>query len=191
MAKILMINGSLRQGSFNQATIDYVMELLERKGYEARQLDYSTLPFFNEDVEFPTPKIVEGVRMEVEWADAVWIVTPKYNGAIPGHLKVLLDWLSRPVNKGDQGAPSIIQNKPVAISSTAGPHGAQEVLDSLTALLKRMKMTVLETPQLGLIIPKEAWETGVMILDEDQKTGLAEEVTVFLETIDQIGKDKK
>ena len=36
----------------------------------------------NQDIEFPTPSEVEKVRNDVKNVDALWIVTPEYNGAV-------------------------------------------------------------------------------------------------------------
>ena len=48
-------------------------------------------------------------------ADAVLVVTPEYNGSVPGVLKNAIDWLSRPFGDG------AIKGKPLAVVGAA--HG--------------------------------------------------------------------
>ena len=48
------------------------------------------------------PGPVARVRREVVGSDGVWFFTPEYNYSYPGLLKNLLDWLSRPLVKGDK-----------------------------------------------------------------------------------------
>ena len=182
--KMLLINGSLRQGSFNQASLDYIGQGLRKAGLQVEQLDYSQVPFFNQDTEFPAPDSVRAMREQVSQAAALWIASPKYNGSIPGHLKVALDWLSRPIEQGQTGAPDLIKDKLVALTGKAGPHGAAEVLQELTKLLKRMKLRVLEGNQPSLVIPTEAWTTGVMVLDDQQKADLDQKMTAFLAALE-------
>lgn len=54
------------------------------------------IPGFNQDEETnPPPKIVE-LKQQVRQADALLFVTPEYNYSVPGVLKNVIDWVSRP-----------------------------------------------------------------------------------------------
>ena len=97
--KVLCVVGSLREKSFNRTVAEYISKRLEEKGIETSFLDYSKLPFMSQDIEFPAPIEVEKVRNDVKGADALWIVTPEYNGSVSGALKNFLDWISRPVGE--------------------------------------------------------------------------------------------
>ena len=74
-------------------------------------LDYSDIPFINQDIEFPAPAAVTKLRETVAAADAVWVFTPEYNYSYPGHVKNIFDWLSRPVVAGDYQTPTAIKSK--------------------------------------------------------------------------------
>ena len=70
--KVLMIVGSLRKNSFNkQLAAMAEQELGDRASVSV--LDWSEVPVFNQDEEFPTPKSVAEARVAVNEADAIWI----------------------------------------------------------------------------------------------------------------------
>src|SRR5262249_59779705 len=78
----------------------------------------AVLPAYNEDDEGNGSQPVEAFRAAVADADAVLIVTPEYNGSIPGALKNALDWGSRPRET------AVFRGKPVAvIGASTGSFG--------------------------------------------------------------------
>ena len=119
MKKILLIVGSLRKSSFNRQLAGEAAALLEGRA-SVKTLDFDSVPFMNQDREYPAPESVARVRTEVGSADAIWIFTPEYNYSYPGVLKNLLDWLSRPLKEGDPDRVSALTGKKAAISSAAG-----------------------------------------------------------------------
>lgn len=179
---ILLVNGSLRKASFNQSIVDYIKTELETKGYEAIQAVISDLPFFNQDIEVPAPSSVDRLREEMKSAIGLWIVTPEYNGSVPGALKNFLDWISRPVEQGVFGPPSFVKGKLVAVSGAAGRSGAALVMQELTGLLTRMALKPLEKTT-GLILPTEAFQTGKFIISEEQKFDLNKQIDLFIKNL--------
>ena len=180
--KVLFVIGSLREKSFNRTVAEYISKKLEEKGIEISFLDYSELPFISQDIEFPTPNEVVKVRNDVKNTDALWIVTPEYNGSVPGPLKNFLDWISRPVVKGNFGAPEFVKGKLVAVSGVAGKSEASLVIGEITGLLTRMGLNLLEE-KVGLVLPAEAFQTGVFNLSDEQKAKLDNEVKLFVEKL--------
>ena len=69
------------------------------------------LPFYNEDIDNAdrAPASVVALRTAAADADAALVVTPEYNGSIPGVLKNAIDWLSRPFGNG------ALKDKPLAV----------------------------------------------------------------------------
>jgi NAD(P)H-dependent FMN reductase len=114
--KVLVLLGSLRAGSINRqlaelaaeaAPEEVSLQLFERLG---------ELPFYNEDIDNEgVAEPVVALRRAAADADAALIVTPEYNGSIPGVLKNAIDWLSRPFGNG------ALKDKPVAVVGAA--HG--------------------------------------------------------------------
>ena len=170
MKKILFIIGSLRAKSFNRQMANVAKEIIGNRA-EVSELDYSDLPLLNQDEEQPEPASVARVRKAVAEADALWIFTPEYNSSYPGHLKNLLDWLSRPVKPMDYATPTCINGKRVAISGAGGKAATASCRAKLAELLAFIKADVLPE-QTGIAVPGEAWGTDVLVLTEEQKTQL-------------------
>ena len=170
MKKILFIIGSLRAKSFNRQVANEAKNIIGNRA-EVSELDYSDLPLLNQDIEQPEPVAVARIRKTVSEADAIWIFTPEYNLSYPGHLKNLLDWLSRPVIPMDYGTPTCINGKRVAISGAGGKAATASSRAKLTELLTFIKAEVIPE-QIGIAVPAEAWGTDELILTDEQKAEL-------------------
>ena len=116
--RVLAISGSLREGSYNRQLLRLAGENVP-DGVEFAVWDgLAGLPAYNEDDEGSGLLAVEALRSAVAGADAVLIVTPEYNGSIPGALKNALDWGSRPRET------AVFRGKPVAvIGASTGSFG--------------------------------------------------------------------
>ena len=171
MKKILFIIGSLRTKSFNRQLAMMAKEIIGNRA-EVSELDYSDLPLLNQDIEQPESAAVARIRRTVSEADALWILTPEYNSSYPGHLKNLLDWLSRPVIPLDYGTPTCINGKRVAVSGAGGKAATANCRAKLTELLTFIKADVL-AEQTGIAVPAEAWGTDVLTLTDEQKAQLS------------------
>ena len=170
MKKILFVIGSLRAKSFNRQVANVAKEIIGNRA-EVKELDYRDLPLLNQDIEQPEPAAVARIRKEIAEADGLWIFTPEYNMSYPGHLKNLLDWMSRPVKFMDYGTPTCINGKRVAISGAGGKAATASCRAKLTELLEFMKADVLPE-QVGIAVPAEAWGTDVLVLTDEQKAEL-------------------
>ena len=117
--KVLVLVGSLRAASINRQIAELAVEQAP-DGVELRLFDrLGELPFYNEDID--TADVAEPVaalRAVAADADAALVVTPEYNGSIPGVLKNAIDWLSRPFGDG------ALKDKPLAVVGAAlGQYG--------------------------------------------------------------------
>jgi chromate reductase len=111
--RVLAVSGSLRSASLNTLLLRHAQEQapagIEIELYEG----LGTLPHYNEDLEpDPGPAVVD-LRKRIAAADALLIATPEYNGTIPGALKNLVDWASRPYGL------SALVGKPVAVTGAS------------------------------------------------------------------------
>jgi len=118
--RVLGVSGSLRRGSLNGALLRAAAERLPG-GAELVEFErLAEVPPYDEDVELEgAPAVVEELRAAVREADAVLIATPEYNHSVPGWLKNVLDWVSRPAGQ------SALNGKPAAaIGASRGMFGA-------------------------------------------------------------------
>ena len=182
MKKVLMIVGSLRKNSFNYQLAKQVEAMLAGKA-EVCFLQFADLPFMNQDMEFPVPESIARVRQAVQEADGIWIFSPEYNYQIPGVLKNLLDWLSRPLAPNDWERGSAVRGKPVTISGVAGRSGAAGVRKNLSALLEVMSMKLIGGQGSGVSLDAEAFQSGVLNLSEENLAEIRGQEEAFLEAI--------
>lgn len=116
---VLVLVGSLRAASVNRQLADLAAETAPA-GVTFERFDrLGELPFYNEDIDNDSvPEPVVALRDAAARADAALVVTPEYNGSIPGVLKNAIDWLSRPYGNG------ALKDKPVAVVGAAlGQYG--------------------------------------------------------------------
>lgn len=182
MKKILFIIGSLRRQSFNREVSEMVKSLLEGKA-EVTELDYSSLPLINQDIEYPAPKAVADMRRAVGEADGVWIFSPEYNYSYPGHVKNIIDWLSRPVDPADRTAPTVLAGLKFTLTGAGGKGATADCRRKLTELLTTLGANVMVDGQTGIALNLEAWTEGRMILTPEQKSQLAQQADLFLRFI--------
>jgi chromate reductase, NAD(P)H dehydrogenase (quinone) len=132
MTTVLAISGSLRKGSLNsglvRAAVAHAPAGVEVKLYDG----LAALPHYNQDLEDAgAPAEVVELRRQIKAADAVLISTPEYNGSLPGALKDLIDWASRPY-----GTEASFYSKPVAVVSVSPTdYGAVWAADHLRKAL--------------------------------------------------------
>lgn len=181
MPKVLIVQGSLREGGFNSQLQALIEAELEGKA-EVEVLDYEGLPYMNQDLEKPELELIARLRESFRSADGIWFVTPQYNGSFPGHIKTLVDWMSRPVPGKGMDSVAIAGAK-VTVSGAGGKTATQPMRDALNGLLKFVRADVMDNPQTGIALPGESWASGTLILSEENQAQLKAQVEAFLNFI--------
>src|SRR5438309_8514979 len=112
MTRIIGISGSLRRGSFNSALLRAAAALMP-VGVELKIESIEGIPLYNGDVEASEgiPTRVAELKTAIAEADGLLLATPEYNNSMPGVLKNVIDWLSRPASD----IPTVFGGKPVAV----------------------------------------------------------------------------
>ena len=135
---VLVLTGSARRDSYTRRLGEALAAGLD-DGVLAPRL--TVLPYFDQDLESDPPTSVQALRDAVAGADAVVVVTPEYNGAIPGLLGNALDWLSRPYGAG------ALRGKPVvAVAASPGGSGGARAVLALRTLLGNLGAIVVGEP---------------------------------------------
>ena len=80
---VLVLTGSARRDSYTRQLGEALVAGLDSAALAPRLTE---LPFFDQDLEPAPPAEVEALRAQVAAADAVVVITPEYNGTIPGLL---------------------------------------------------------------------------------------------------------
>ncbi len=173
---VLMIVGSLRARSLNRQLAECAAASL-RGCVRVSFLDYADLPHMNQDVEIPVLKPVQRVRDAVAAADGLWIVTPEYNHGLPGVLKNLLDWLSRPAYAD---GTSVMRGKPVTYSGAAGSSQARYAFASLWTTLDFMGADVVDVMPTGVLLDRRAYPTDRLVLAERDRESLELQANLLL-----------
>lgn len=143
VAKIGILVGSLRKGSYSKKLAENVVKLFP-DGYETKFIEISNLPFYNQDFddENNVPEVVASFREEVGQFDGFLFVTPEYNRSVPAVLKNALDTASRPKSDNKWGGKpaAIISQSPGGIGGFGANHHLRQ---SLTCL----NVPVLQQPE--------------------------------------------
>ncbi len=122
-------------------------------------------PFCEDDEENPARQ-VRALRAAIEEADAVLVVTPEYNGSIPGQLKNALDWASRPF------PDNVLRDKPAAvIGASPAPTGAERSQGEIREVLRRSGARVLDR-EIAVGSAYEQFDDQGELLDADLRSAL-------------------
>ena len=93
----------------------------------------------------------------------MWLFSPEYNHAVPGPLKNLIDWLSRPAGEGE---PQVLAGKPVALAGASiGMSGAAHAQDQLVGILSFLDANVMNKPRLTIPHVGTQAPEGMLALD--------------------------
>lgn len=97
--RVFALSGSLRTGSWNTKLLDVAVPLLRAKGVEVDVWNFraANVPIYDPDTSDANyPPALTDAKQRIRAADGLMIVSPEYNHSMPGALKNLIDFLSRP-----------------------------------------------------------------------------------------------
>jgi chromate reductase, NAD(P)H dehydrogenase (quinone) len=171
--RLMLICGSLRSGSTNDALLRTVTSLLPSDVGADLYDGMSALPHFNPDDDHdPLPPAVADLRSRIAIADAILFSTPEYAGAMPGSLKNLLDWTVGGVETSD---------KPAAwINISPTPGGAAKTHESLTTVLRYTGTNVIEAACVRIPVHRDAIGVDGLIDDPAIEVEILGAVTTLL-----------
>ncbi|MGW3206125.1 NADPH-dependent FMN reductase [Streptomyces sp. NPDC001135] len=164
---ILLLSGSLRKGSTNEAVLRTAQAVAPSVGVEAvRYDDLAVLPHFNPDDDTdPLPAPVAVLRAALDRADAVLICTPEYAGTLPGSFKNLLDWTV--------GGTEIC-DKPTAWINAAAPGRGQGAEATLRTVLGYTGADIVEPACARIPVGRDLLGEDGLITDPQVRRQLGE-----------------
>ena len=177
MTRVLAVSGSLRRASHNTALLRAAAANAP-EGVDVELFEgLERIPPYNEDHDTDdAPTEVARLREEIGAADAVLFSTPEYNGTLPGQLKQVVDWASRP-----HGEASSLWGKPVAvIGASVTDYGAIWAQDHLRKALGIAGGRVLDAELLVAKAP-EHFDADGELTDAEMREQLSDVVVKLVE----------
>lgn len=177
VAKVGVVVGSIRKGSFSKSIADNVVGLFP-SDYEIEFVDIANLPLYNQDYDEQNIEEYTAFRNQVKALDAVLFVTPEHNRSIPAALKNALDVGSRPYgqNVWDGKPAAIISHSPSNLSGFGANHHLRQPLAFLN-------MQVLQQPEAYLANVHEMLDDSGKINRQDTVDFLQGFVDAFVNLI--------
>jgi chromate reductase, NAD(P)H dehydrogenase (quinone) len=146
MVKILAFSGGLREHSYNRRVLNVAIEGARAAGAEVTLIDLRDfpMPIFNPD-ECAEAFDENAARLQdilIEH-DGLLIASPEYNGSVPGGIKNVFDWTSRPSAKYSKSV-EVYKGKFAAImTASPGSFGGIRSLAHMRGILTLMFVNVL------------------------------------------------
>jgi len=136
--EILVVSGSLRKASFNSFLAEHAVKHAPA-GFEARvYAEMRDLPHYDADLDNQRPpEAVARLRHWVSDAAGILFVTPTYNFALPGGLKNLIDWATRPM-----GSHSLVGKRVAVTGASPGPSGSKQAVQWLRSMVEPLGATL-------------------------------------------------
>ena len=158
---ILAFAGALRAGSFNRKLLSVAVEALRGQA-DIDLLDLRDVPMppYDGDIE-ANQGLPEGARKfkeRIAAADGLLICSPEYNHSIPGTLKNVIDWASRPPGNPFKGKVALL------MGASPGPYGAVRGVLALRQVLTALGVLILPA-SVQIIRSGEAFDASGKLVD--------------------------
>ncbi len=178
--RLLAISGSLRKDSINTKLAKaFIANAPE--GTIIELLDWAETPIFNQDDEAAFPAYVTAIKDKIRAADGVLIVTPEYNRSVPGPLKNMMDWTSRPYGDSAWAA------KPVYVSgATGGAVGTALAQDDIKKFMAFNSAIIMGQPEFYMTGAPGKFDENGTLTDEDTKKHIVSGLTAFAAFIEKV-----
>jgi chromate reductase len=180
---VLVICGSLRNGSLNKAVARTLPELAPANMTIKEAKLFDDFPLYNADHHQATvfPPQVTALADAIRAADGVIVVSPEYNYSVPGGLKNAIDWVSR---LKDQP----FKDKPIALqSASGGPLGAARMQYHLRQIFVFLEAFVFTRPEVFVTFaPQKIDEKTQTVKDEPTRDIIKHQLALFAKFIERV-----
>ena len=163
--KIGLIQGSIREGRFNDVITRWAMAGLAARGFAITVIDPADAELL--PVQTGDKAAVAALRRRLHGLDGYVIVTPEYNHAAPGQLKTLIDSASREW-----------EAKPVGFISYGGLSGGLRAVESLRIVLAELHAVALRDT-VSFSSPWNRFDAAGTLIDQDDAVRSGEALAAF------------
>src|SRR5881409_2529615 len=158
---ILAFAGSLRAGSLNSKLLAVAVDALRgQTDIDTLDLREVPMPPYDGDIE-AHEGLPEGARKfkeRIAAVDALLICSTEYNHSIPGTLKNVIDWASRPPGNTFKGKVALL------MGASPGPYGAVRGVLALRQVLTALGVLILPAT-VQIIRAREAFDAAGKLID--------------------------
>jgi chromate reductase, NAD(P)H dehydrogenase (quinone) len=145
MLNVAVIVGSLRKESFNRKIV-MALDKLSHPTLSFSFIKIDDIPLYNQDLDSHLPESVVRFKKQISDADAVLFATPEYNRSIPGVLKNVIDWGTRPYGT------NVWANKPIAVvGASPGAVGTAVAQSHFRSIMTSFGAILLPLPEIYII----------------------------------------
>lgn len=170
---VLAFSGSLRKASINSGLVRAIAAQAPA-GMEIEIIDIGTLPLYNQDLEEQYPANIAALKEKIRAAAGILIATPEYNRSIPGALKNLFDWTSRPYGEDAWSGKAV-----AVVGASLGPIGTALAQYHLKQILNYLGAHVMGQPEFYVGTASDKFTPSGDLIDEKTKGYIARLLTAF------------
>lgn len=179
MFNVAVIVGSLRKESFNKK-LALALDHLKHPKLKLTLLKLDDIPIYNQDLDDNLPTSVVRLKKEIASSDAVLFVMPEYNRSVPGMLKNIVDWGTRPYGQ------NVWKEKPMAIIGTSQSSVGTAVGQShLRSIMTTLGCILLSSPEVYLVYKENLIDNQNEITNSDTKKFLQNFLDQFSQWIEK------
>jgi NAD(P)H-dependent FMN reductase len=181
MPTIVAISGSLRAKSYNTMLLRAAVAAAPA-GTSFDVASIRDIPLYDGDAEAATgsPPAVAELKAKIAAADGLLLVTPEYNGSIPGVLKNVIDWLSRP----PADIAHVFGGKPAGvIGATPGPGGTTLSQAAWLPVLRALGTLPYFGGRLGVSGAGKVFDEQGQVVDEKVRAQIEKYVAGFAQFV--------
>lgn len=180
MVTVIGISGSLRRQSLNSALLRAAVGLTPPHA-TLEIADIGDIPLYNGDLESEgIPGAVTALKDRIASADGLLVVTPEYNNSIPGVMKNVIDWLSRPPDD----IARVFHGRPVAVmGASPGPYGTLLSQNAWLSVLRTLRMAPWFEGRLAVARASTVFNDKGELVDEKVRGQLRQFVEGFVQFV--------
>jgi NAD(P)H-dependent FMN reductase len=177
MSTVIGIAGSLREASFNAALLRAAAELAP-PDLKIEIASITGIPLYDGDLEKGEglPQAVSELKERIARSDGLLLVSPEYNGSLPGVLKNAIDWLSRPA----KDISRVFGNKPAGLlGATPGRGGTRLSQTAWLPVFRALGVRPWFGKALYLADASRAFDDEGKLIDDAVRSLLSEYLSAF------------